>query len=62
MSISKSEVGLLVSAQLLNAIYLRASQSPSTESFEQRVLDARDQVMKDFETVRKLVSSLPHPT
>ncbi len=62
MSISKSEVGLLVSAQLLNAIYLRASQSSSSESFDQRVLDARDQVLKDFETVRKLVSSVSHQT
>jgi len=60
MSISKNEVGLLVSAQLLNAIYLRASQASDKDSFEQRVIDARDQVFKDFDVVRKLVTSVLH--
>lgn len=58
MSISKHEVVSLVSSQLLNAIYLRASQgATSPETFQQRLEEAREQVMGDFVELKKAVSA-----
>jgi hypothetical protein len=57
MSISKHEVVSLVSSQLLSAIYLRAFQDSTPETFQQKVAEAREQVMSDFVEMKKTVSA-----